>query len=81
MPDDVHPQIQAVLDTMAELNLPKIEAGSASDARVLMEGTEHAGGGLTRILYQAPGMQPSSNPQSCGESPSEGHRDRCNHQS
>ena len=60
MPDDVHPQIQAVLDTMAELNLPKIEAGSASDARVLMEGTEHAGGGLTRILYQAPGMQPNS---------------------
>ena len=42
MPDDVHPQIQAVLDTMAALNLPKIQDGSAMDARALMEGMADA---------------------------------------
>jgi acetyl esterase len=42
MPDDVHPQIQAVLDTMAALNLPKFQDGTAADARALMEGMADA---------------------------------------
>ena len=42
MPEDVHPQIQTVLDTMAALNLPKLEAGSPYDARALMEGMAEA---------------------------------------
>lgn len=42
MPEDVHPQIQTVLDKMAELNLPKFQTGSASDARALMEGMADA---------------------------------------
>ncbi len=42
MPEDVHPQIQTVLDTMAALNLPKFQAGSPSDARALMEGMADA---------------------------------------
>ncbi|MEH6522071.1 alpha/beta hydrolase [Sulfitobacter sp.] len=43
MPDDVHPQIQAVLDTMAALNLPKIQDGSVAAARALTEGMAAAG--------------------------------------
>ena len=43
MPDDVHPQIQAVLDTMAALNLPKLQDDSVVDARALMEGMAAAG--------------------------------------
>lgn len=43
MPDDVHPQIQAFPDTMAALDLPKLQDGSVADARALMEGMAAAG--------------------------------------
>ncbi len=38
MPDDVHPQIQTLLDTMAALNLPAIQSLSVQDARAMFEG-------------------------------------------
>ncbi|MEO1492253.1 MAG: alpha/beta hydrolase [Pseudomonadota bacterium] len=38
MPDDVHPQIQAILDKTAELGIPKIQDLEADAARALVEG-------------------------------------------
>ncbi len=38
MPQDVHPQIQKLLDTMAALNLPAIESLPVNDARTMFEG-------------------------------------------
>lgn len=37
MPDDVHPQIQAVLDRLAELGIPKVQDLSTKAARDLVE--------------------------------------------
>lgn len=37
MPDDVHPQIQAVIDTLDELGVPKLQDISTEAARTLME--------------------------------------------
>lgn len=37
MPDDVHPQIQAIIDRTFELGIPKIQDLSAQDARTLVE--------------------------------------------
>lgn len=37
MPDDVHPQIQAIIDKTVELGLPKIHDLSTEDARVFVE--------------------------------------------
>lgn len=37
MPQDVHPQIQALIDKMAELGIPKLQSLSVKDARKLME--------------------------------------------
>lgn len=39
MPHDVHPQIQAILDTMAALNIPKLHTLSPQDARHLSDET------------------------------------------
>lgn len=37
MPDDVHPQIQAMLDRMSELDIPKVQNLSTEAARALIE--------------------------------------------
>ncbi len=37
MPDDVHPQAQAIIDRMAELKVPKVQDLSTQDARQMVE--------------------------------------------
>ena len=37
MPEDVHPQIQVILDTLAEAGIPKLQDLSTRDARALVE--------------------------------------------